>query len=96
MSRFFPEEAHLEARFTARDEPVSQSVEEAVELVRWTSATTDRRVIMDVPIPQIMEENVEVVANVFQDWISERIREQVVTVPVSRFRNTCSSSSLLQ
>ena len=32
-------------------------------------------------------EHVEVVENVFKEWISERIREQNVAVPVPRFRN---------
>ena len=67
------------------------NLEEIVELVWWTSATADRRVNVDVPVPQIMEKNVEVVENVFQEWaaewISERICEQIVAVLVPRFRN---------
>ena len=37
------------------------NLEEIVELERWTSATADRRVNVDVAISQIMEGNVEVV-----------------------------------
>ena len=78
MSRSFPEKV---------DEPVPQNLEVIVERVGWTSATADCRVFVDVPMPQIMEENVEVVENILQEWISERIIEQIVALLVPRFRN---------
>ena len=49
--------------------------------MRLTSATADPRVVVDVLVPPVMEENVEVVEYV-QEWTSERTREQFVAVPV--------------
>ena len=60
---------------------VPQNLKEIVELVRWTSATEDRRVNVDVPVPQIIEEMSRYWKNVLQGWISERIREQIVGQP---------------
>ena len=64
------------------DVPVPLNLVEIVELVKSTSATTDRRVNV-----QIMEKNVEVVEMVHHEWISERIREHIVAVLVPRFKN---------
>ena len=95
LSRSFSEQRISKRVSQLVDEPVPQKLEEIVERVRWISATADRRVIMDVLIPQITEENVEVVENVFQEWISERIREQIVAVLVCFGSGTkCASSSL--
>ena len=69
------------------DEPVPQNLEVIAKLVRWTAAMADRRAIVDVPIPQIVKTNVEIVEKVFQEWISEKIRKEIVSVLVLRCRN---------
>ena len=44
-------------------------------MVSLTTATADRRAIVDVLTPQIVEKIVEVVEIVSKEWISERICE---------------------
>ena len=69
--------------------PVPQVVEEIVQeeivdLVRLTSATVDRRVNVDVPVPQIMEENVEVV-KMSSRSVSRNVCSQIIDEPVPQF-----------
>ena len=42
-------------------------------------------IVTDVPVPQVVEEILEVIKVIPQERVSERVVEQIVDVPVLRF-----------
>ena len=64
-------------------EPVPQVLEEIVTLVACRrQATAHIEQIVDVPVPRIWEQSVEVIKVIPEEWMSKRIVQQIVDVPV--------------
>ena len=78
------------------DVPVPQIQEEIVEIVAgevvcngrtgvrrqhgWTCTYIE--LIVDVPVPRILEQHVDVIKVIAEEWMSKRIVQQIVDVPV--------------